>query len=88
VPAVERRLGFTVDELRWLYTGRGRRTAPQRELHARLDARLLEVRESGGNLELLARVTGVERKALSRALARARDSSRLVPDRKVAPDHR
>jgi hypothetical protein len=69
--AVERRLGFTVAELRSVYR-QGRKSAPQRELRARVDARLLQVRASGGNLELLARVTGVDRKTIGRALARAR----------------
>jgi hypothetical protein len=72
VPAVERRLGFTADELRWVYQGRGRRTAAQRMLRARIDARLLRLAEAGGNLELLAQVTGIDRKTIGRALTRAK----------------
>lgn len=71
VPAVERRLGFTKAELHLVYR-QGRKSAAQRELRARIDARLLELQSSGGNLELLARIVGVDRKTLGRALARAR----------------
>ena len=71
VAAVEHRLGFTLDELRTVYR-QGRKSTRQLELRGRIDARLLEVREAGGNLELLARVTGIERKVIGRAMARAR----------------
>jgi len=71
VPAVERRLGFTLAELRAVYR-QGRKSAAQRELRDRIDARLLEVGNAGGNLELLARVTGVDRDTIGRALTRAR----------------
>jgi hypothetical protein len=70
--ALEHELGFKVDELRWVYRDRGRRKAAQLALRDRVDARLLELRRTGGNLELLARLTAVDRKAIGRALARAR----------------
>jgi hypothetical protein len=70
VAAVEARLGFTVDELRAVYR-QGRKSAAQRELRAQVDARLLELHRSGANLSALGRVTGVNRKTFSRALARA-----------------
>jgi hypothetical protein len=71
VAAVEKRLGFTLDELRAVYR-QGRKSAAQLELRARIDARLLELRERGGNMELLARVIGVDRKVVGRAMTRAR----------------
>jgi hypothetical protein len=71
VPLVEERLGFTVDELRTVYR-QGPKSARQVELRSRIDARLLELRNAGGNLESLARVTGIERKVIGRAMARAR----------------
>lgn len=71
VEDVERRLGFTVDALRVVYR-QGRKSAAQRELRARIDARLLELRREGGNLSLLARLTGMHEHTMSRALGRAR----------------
>lgn len=68
---VEERLGFGIDELRTVYR-QGRKSRRQLELRQRIDARLLELREAGGNMELLARVTGVDRKVVGRAIARAR----------------
>lgn len=68
---VEPRLGFTLDELGSVYR-QGRKSAAQLELRGRIDARLLELREAGGNMELLARVMGVDRKVVGRAMARAR----------------
>jgi len=83
VPAVERRLGFTLAELRAVYR-QGRKSAAQRELRDRIDARLLDVGNAGGNLELLARVTGVDRKTIGRALTRARVAR---GDRPARPGH-
>ena len=71
VPAVERHLGFTLADLRTVYR-QGRKSASHRELRARVDSRLLEVANAGGNLELLARVTGIDRKTIGKALTRAR----------------
>ena len=76
VPDVERRLGFTLHDLRQVYA-QGRKSAAQRELRARVDSRLLRLRDAGGNLELLAQVTGVDRKTIGRALARARATQPL-----------
>jgi hypothetical protein len=77
VPAVERRLGFTLDELRLVYR-QGRKSAAQRALRARVDSRLLRLRDAGGNMELLAQVIGVERKTIGRALTRARSGAGLA----------
>lgn len=73
---VAHRLGFTVDELHAVYR-QGRMSAASLELRAHVDARLLELRERGGNMEALARATGVGRKVIDDALARAR--SHLYP---------
>jgi hypothetical protein len=67
----ERLLGFTIADL-WEVYAQGRKSAAQCELRARIDQRLLEVGDAGGNLELLARVFEVDRKTIGRALARAR----------------
>lgn len=75
---VEHRLGFTLDELATVYR-QGRKSAFHLELRARIDARFLELRHAGGNMELLARVTGVDRKVVGRALARARAARALTP---------
>jgi hypothetical protein len=74
VAEVERRLGFTLAELCDVYR-QGRKSRAQCELRARVDARLFELRRAGGNLSLLARVTGVHEHTFSRALARARAGS-------------
>jgi ActR/RegA family two-component response regulator len=50
----------------------GRKSAAQRELRDRIDRRLLEVADAGGNLSLLARVLEVHPHTFQRALARAR----------------
>jgi hypothetical protein len=69
--AVEHRLGFALAELREVYR-QGRKSAGQRELRARIDARLLAIAQAGGNLTALARVTGFDPDTFGRALARAR----------------
>jgi hypothetical protein len=68
---VEAELGFTVADLGAVYV-QGRKSAAQRKLRARIDARLLVLARSGGNLSLLGRITGVHPQTLQRALARAR----------------
>jgi hypothetical protein len=67
---VERELGFTMAQLETVYR-QGRKTQTVRSLRARIDVRLRAIRRAGGNLELLARVTGIDRKTIGRALARA-----------------
>jgi hypothetical protein len=69
--AVERQLGFMLIDV-WEAYGQGRKSAAQRAQRERIDARLLEIADAGGNLELLARVLEVDRKTIGRALARAR----------------
>jgi len=73
---VEHELGFTYEQARSVYRGRGRRTAAQMALRARIDARFYDIRRAGGNLELLARVIGIDRKkVIGGALGRARHAS-------------
>jgi hypothetical protein len=67
----EHRLGFTIADL-WEVYSQGRKSAAQRELRDRIDRRLLELAEAGGNLTALARVFEVDPDTFSRALARAR----------------
>ncbi len=76
---VEHHLGFTLDDLGTVYR-QGPKSAAQLELRSRIDVRFLKLREAGGNLELLARVTTVDRKVIGRAMARARaaDAACLV----------
>jgi hypothetical protein len=84
---VESALGFTVEEVQSVYA-RNAKGGPLpghlRELRGRLDARLLALSRSGGNLLLLARLLGLHVKAgdaqggascdaIERALVRARD---------------
>jgi hypothetical protein len=75
---VEAELGFTITEVRSVYR-QGRLSDEQRELRARVDARLLSISQAGGNMAMLGRVLGfsvpadrscrVIGNALSRALA-------------------
>jgi hypothetical protein len=67
----ERHLGFTIADL-WEVYRQGRKSAAQRALRARIDARLLEVANAGGNLTLLGQVMEVNPETFQRALARAR----------------
>lgn len=69
--AVQHRLGFTLAELHDVYC-QGRKSQAQRELRARIDARLLELAHVGGNLSMLGRIVGVHPHTFSRALARAK----------------
>jgi hypothetical protein len=78
VSIVEQQLGCTRAELDSIYV-QGRKSVTQRELRQRVDARLLELQRSGGNLSALARLLGWrfdESKRtcpkMARALARAR----------------
>lgn len=70
VALTEARLGFTVAELRSVYR-QGRKSAAQRELRTLVDARLLDLSRSGGDMALLGRVMGVRAETVYRALARA-----------------
>jgi hypothetical protein len=76
MPMVEAELGFTIAELRSVYR-QGRLSAAQRELRGRIDARLLALSCSGGNMALLGHLLGFyvhngHCKAITNALARAR----------------
>jgi len=68
---VRRRLGVTWADLDAAYC-QGRKSAATLALRDRIDARLLEVAEAGGNMTLLADVLYLESGTIGRALARAR----------------
>jgi hypothetical protein len=74
---VERRLGFTLAELLGVYV-QGRKSAAQRTLRGRIDARLLMLARGGGNMTLLGRIVGLHDKTFQNALARARSAAMLV----------
>jgi hypothetical protein len=75
--AVERELGFTIDDVQAVYR-QGKKSATQVELRERIDARVLALANAGANLTLLGRALGFPVKdngnvrALENALARAR----------------
>lgn len=78
--AVEAELGFTYGDVRAVYR-QGRKSDAQLRLRARIDARLLELAESGSNMTALGRVLGFPVRAkegdcqvIKRALERARDN--------------
>lgn len=74
---VERELGFSYEQVRSVYR-QGRLSATQRELRGAIDARVLALSLSGGNVAELGRVLGFHVnesgacEALNNALARAR----------------
>jgi hypothetical protein len=68
---VRRLLGVTRADLDTVYC-QGRKSAAQRELRERIDARLLDVAEAGGNMTLLAQVLNLDTQTIGRALTRAR----------------
>jgi hypothetical protein len=67
----ERLLGFTLADL-WEVYSQGPKSKALRELRDRIDQRLLEVADVGGNLSLLGQVMEVHPHTFQRALARAR----------------
>jgi hypothetical protein len=73
---VEAELGYTITELRSVYR-QGPLSGEQRELRGCVDARLLALSRSGGNMTLLGRLIGFyvhngHCQAITNALARAR----------------
>jgi len=68
---VRQRLGVTQADLDAVYC-QGRKSAAQRELRDRIDARLLELAEAGGNMTVLAEALWLDTQTIGRALARAR----------------
>lgn len=70
--AVEDELGFTVEELHSVYSTGGRIPSDRLDLRDRVDARLLQLSDSGANMDLFGRVTGLNGSTVDRALARAR----------------
>jgi len=79
IALIEAELGFTYDEIRSVYR-QGRKSDSQRELRERIDARLLALSRSGGNLTELGRRLGFptsmsgDCKVFREALARAREA--------------
>lgn len=80
--AVERELGFTINEVKAVYR-QGRKSAEQGELRARIDARLLALSRAQANMLALARIFGwaitpgntdggADCRTMDRALDRAR----------------
>lgn len=83
--ALEAELGFTLDDVRAVFR-QGRKSSAQLELRERIDARLLEVADAGGNLLELAKafgwaieaadaLGGERSKTMERAIERARERS-------------
>jgi hypothetical protein len=64
-------LGFTYEQISSVYRS-GRKSADQRELRGRIDARLLALSREGGNMTALADALGLYRRLLEDALRRAR----------------
>jgi hypothetical protein len=71
IAEVEELLGFTIEELRSVFR-QGRKTAAQRALRARVEARFLAIHRAGGNLAALGRIAGIAECTFTRALVRAR----------------
>ena len=71
---VEEEFGFTKAEVHSVYTVKKLRH-DQRRLRDAIDARVLALSRSGGNMALLARVLEVNPRTMERALARARGAA-------------
>ncbi len=91
--AVEAELGFTYAQIREVYR-QGRKSAAQIELRDQIDARLLAISESGGNMAALATCLGFRRKnngtfrTIENALTRARaQESRCFESKKGRRQH-
>jgi len=69
--AAEEQLGYTYADVSAVYTP-GRKSAEQLQLRARIDARMLELSRSGGNMTQLASALGVGTSTIDRAIKRAR----------------
>jgi len=82
---IERSLGFTYDQIRSVYR-QGPLSPEQRQLRRRIDARMLAISRSGGNMAELARAIGFTVKptgdveVFKAALARARDEEEGLLD--------
>lgn len=74
-PMVERRLGFTYEQVHSVYSTGGRIPASRRGLRAAVDARLLALSLSGANMDLLGRAVGINPSTLDRAVARAKHAT-------------
>src|SRR5581483_4752339 len=76
---VARALGFTFEQLEDAYRN-GRPTADRARIRAQIDARLLALSRSGGNLTALARALGweIEGNGTCRKIDRALERARLV----------
>ncbi len=79
-PMVERRLGFTYEQVRSVYSTGSRLPASRHALRAAVDARLLTLLHGGANMDLLGRAVGINPSTLDRAVARAKQATaRLAP---------
>jgi hypothetical protein len=70
--AVEEEFGYTLAEVAAVYKA-GKPTATQREFRAYIDARVLALSLSGGNMTALAAALNVSDPTIDRALVRARE---------------
>jgi hypothetical protein len=66
--------GFTADEIGSAYTKNPHLSADQRQLRARMGARMLALSRSGGNMLKFAEAIGLSRATVTRALTRAREA--------------
>jgi len=71
--AAEEALGFTYADVSAVYTP-GRKSVEQLQLRAKIDARMLELSRSGGNMTQLASALGLGTSTVDRALKRARQA--------------
>lgn len=72
ITKTESELGFTIDEVRSVYTRLGGPVpASLRQLRDSIDARMLALSRSGANMTLLSQLLGVERRRIVAGIARA-----------------
>lgn len=70
---LERHLGYTVDQVRSVYTRLGGPIpTDQRQLRDQIDSRMLALSRSGANMTLLRQLLGITEVAIWRAVSRAR----------------
>lgn len=80
-PIAERIIGFSVEQVLWAYAP-GRKNPQQRELGARIDARLADLGDRGWDVASLARIVGFRRWTFWDAQDRARRIRRGAPPAK------
>lgn len=73
VALIEREMGYTIDQLHSVYSrGGGPLPGALRALRTAIDCRLLELSESGANMEALYEITGLAGRTARHAMERAR----------------